>query len=159
MIFTFIPSLLYSQYLEPGDIDVFISRQEDFANELAEHTKITDMVGWLRFANRMKKIGEDFTELFEGKMNEKEFKNFQKTYRNFLDTPKGIPGGFIKGIEKMGFQSNGHQKYWTIAFGAMCFDREKEGVLTEEAWGKVTNLIDPKDLELIKSRMEDIRNM
>jgi hypothetical protein len=159
MILAFIPPLLYPQYLEPGDIDVFINGQEDFAIELAEHTKISDMAGWLSFANRMKKIREDFTELFEGKMNEKEFEGFQKTYRSFLDTARGTPDGFSKGIEKMGFQGNGHQKYWTITFGAMCFDREKENGITEEVWGKVSDLIDRQDLELIKSRMEDIRNM
>jgi hypothetical protein len=159
VLFALVPCLLRAQYLEPGDIDVFIEGQENFVNEMSENVKITDMISWLSFANRMKKLGDDFTQLFEGRMSEREFTNLQKTYQRFVDAERGIPEGFSQGIGKMGFQSNGHQKYWTIMFGAMCFDKAEGAGTTAETWGRVENLIDSRDLAIIKNRIEDLKNM
>jgi hypothetical protein len=158
-----VPVLLHAQYLEPGDIDIFINGQEAFAQKLKEDAKGLSVIGWLGFANRMKRLGDGFNKVYEGTMTGQEFGRFQKTYREFVDSDGRIPEAFQAGIQKMGFPENGHQKYWTIVFGAAFFTTLEEKNISgggrEQAAAYMAALIDPGDLEIIRNRVEDIRNM
>jgi hypothetical protein len=149
------PAALWAQYLEPGDIDIFIAGHETL-DEPLEEPKVT--LGLIVYSLKIKKVYDGFEDIFTGGMSSNALGRFQKTYREFLEADTNIPDLFEQLIGGMGFRQQGYQKYWTIGFGKMCLGKEEQGSLPEGAWEQITNLIDRNDIEILRSRIDDIRH-
>jgi hypothetical protein len=158
LVFFFVPVFLFSQYLIPGDIDIFFNTEnmEKFGEGMGEDIKAIEMPGLLSYSMSVKKIMEDFLELFDNTMTDREYNQFKRTYQRFMNLRR-IPGAFERGFTRMGLDSRGHQKFWTMTFGALLVVREGEGAVSEDTRLRVMDLVGGEDMEIILNRKEDIK--
>ncbi|MDR2072284.1 MAG: hypothetical protein LBP60_02480 [Spirochaetaceae bacterium] len=105
------PALLYSQYLESGDVDIFINNFEAIGEIIGEHTD-DETTEWQTYEEIGLEFGESLVNLFE---SAGQFSDFKMQYRRLIDCT--IPGDLENLFRTIGWQNNGHQKFWTLLLG------------------------------------------
>jgi hypothetical protein len=158
LVFFFVPVFLFPQYLRPGDIDIFFNTEnmEEFGEGMGEDIKMLEIPGLLSYSMSVKEVMEGLTSLLDNTMTDKEYTKFKTTYQRFMNLRR-IPGAFERGFNRMGLDSGGHQKFWTMTFGTLFVIKEGEGAFSEGMMLKVMDLVGEEDMEIILNRKVDIK--
>jgi len=146
IIFVFLPVILFSQILEPGDIAIFIDGEESLDETLDVLISGND--------DYYKQIEELLSHLFslvasaaisEEAINNDEFNTLKEKYQNLLKSsaPKELNDTFIR----LGWKNNGHKKFITILFGIIITNPQIEELLKTEV---LLSLFDKSDLAIIR---------
>ena len=102
------PALLYSQYLEQGDINIFIQNQSEIWDLLEDRLNSSNSGDWTDYTNELKVILKNY-RFYSG------FTDFSGNFRVFLSiaTPNELETIF----NNIGWKNNGQKKFWVIFFG------------------------------------------
>ncbi|MDR2313201.1 MAG: hypothetical protein LBE02_01540 [Spirochaetaceae bacterium] len=146
--------MLYSQNLEPGDIDIFINNVETISDMLNGGYGNTDneTAEWAAYIEIGTEFVNSLMNLFEGGG---QFDAFEVQYERLMNC--AIPGELEDLFRSIGWKSNGHKKLWTLSLGGAfwfaknnildMFSKNEEVVL--QIVDKVLNLFTPHDLDII----------
>jgi hypothetical protein len=161
LLFFILAPPAHAQYLAPGDIDIFINARQEitrllnagFAGEEGRYMmQAAEFYGALYFW------------LWADILTDEELSAFRQKYMDFM--AQKPPAGAEQMFSEIGWQNNGHQKFWTILFGFACTVMVLEG---ESPYGSPKNkdalyarlfeIIDRQDIYAINSRLADIKSM
>jgi hypothetical protein len=153
-----IPQLLYSQYLEPKDIDIFINGYEQLENVITENlTDDTDDIVWIDYEHSVEEGVWFISVLYL--LNDEEFNKYKQIFNDLFNAK--VPGELEKVFKLIGWETNGHKKFWTILLGSVYVSAKKEmsGSFLEIINSREPELFNINDLEIINMRLDDINGL
>jgi hypothetical protein len=98
IIFIFLPSIIYSQYLEPGDIDIFINGYMQIKNILDEHKDDREDRDWVIYHKLTDDSFKTTIEEYIKNPTKNKFNDIQISYQEILNckTPQELENIFKK---------------------------------------------------------------
>ena len=114
MTFIFLPSILYSQYLELGDIDIFMNGYTQIKTILDEYKDDKEDRDWVTYNGLTDAFSKSSEEYIKSPTNKK-FNDLQRQYLEILNckTPYELENIF----KTSGWKSDGNKKFLTIILG------------------------------------------
>jgi hypothetical protein len=114
-IFIFLPSVIYSQYLEMEDINIFINGYVQIKNIVDEHRDDGEDADWIKYDELMDTFSTVAEEYIKKQTNNK-FNELKGKYQEIINckTPQKLENIF----QKIGWETDGNKKYLTIT---MCW--------------------------------------
>ena len=172
MIFISLPSIIYSQYLEPEDINVFINGYVQIKNTIDEHSGDRESDDWIKY-NELKNSFSTVEGGYERGPVNYIFNAIERNYRELLDCK--VPQELETILRSTGWETSGHKKYITITFGWGFLYAVKEmeeeinnmprwvfKLFIEKYYLEMLNILkmfNEHDLNIIRTRMEEITNV
>jgi hypothetical protein len=156
-LFIFFPFTAYPQYLEPGDIAIFIKNIDtiqDAINGQGGYQTEREAEEWRAFNEQDMGLMRDFENI----KDDLTLEQFKQSYNEFMNsrTPPSLQRTFYS----IGWESGGFQKTFTILFGVMFM------VIINETPGyggpdlrlilRALETIDSSDRKIIEENMERI---
>jgi len=149
-VFVFLSAVLYAQVLEPGDVDIFIN-----GFLMIDSVEAKDDAVWDTYQEQLEEAVaflytwdyEDGISLTDDQVKEIKTK-FQKFMK--IKVPDELAGVF----KSMGWNRNGHEKYWTIMFGVILLMIQSE--YGSPGTAKLMEVFHNNDVALIKTVVEKI---
>jgi hypothetical protein len=165
IILSFSALNVYSQYLESEDIDIFINGAKEISDFVAERGKI--QMEYVKYMTDVYMLFSVFhTIISEDYLSDEELSRNIDIFNKFLNIK--IEDEYEKAFRKIGWNNNGHQKYWIIYFGVYSitmYNRiedsyKDQGVKKSmiKQYYRILELINEDDFERINDRIEDIVN-
>ena len=155
IIFLFSALNVYSQFLEPKDIDIFINgdrKIDDYIKE--EDNMVTESIlTTVRLLLIVFSIA-----ISDVHMPEESLIKFIDNFYTFISLQ--LKDEYNEILIKMGWENNGHQKYWTIFFGVSAiigYNSNYDSYNGQDH--RIFRFFNRGDLELINSRIEDLINI
>ena len=158
IVFVFSSPIVYSQNLNSDDIDIFINGSD----------KITDIIinidpnnaVWYDYATQFIKVAKYFDDNLLIIIEKDEINNLENDFNKFIDFR--IPDEFASAFESIGWETNGHRKYWIIKFGAdflynLKYIKDSETINIQKSM--MLKLIGKNDFEIIEARVDEINNL
>jgi hypothetical protein len=138
-----IPNVLFSQILNQNDIDICADNAEEFGNVLYEYqnSKDNDWINYLEIIQQMGFVPADADSL----------KNYFQMLLNFK-----VPDELEVFSGRIGWESDGHRKFFTILLGAYFLNFKQSLLyLEEDNFNDIVNemlsLFNEDDLEIINN--------
>jgi hypothetical protein len=170
-VFISFPFAVYSQYLEPGDIGIFIGGYGRIKSVLEEHKdgppENEDWTNYNELTDAFARASEEYIKS-STRNNEN---NAKRAYREILDCK--VPVELEQALRAAGWESGGNKKLLTISLGwgflYAAQEMEKETadlprvfykLFVEKYYTsmvKILGILDSRDVELLRTRMEDIK--
>ena len=156
IMFVFLPFVLFSQILVPGDIDIFINGfptlEETIDILIDENDEMDSYFDQIEeFAAYIGHIID--TAIDDGKtITDDEFNVLKIEYQKILqiNPPKELNDTFIK----LGWDNDGHKKFMTIIFGLGLLFIQEGYELTEVK--ALLDIFDENDMAIIKDRIHEL---
>jgi hypothetical protein len=150
----FFSPVLFSQYLEPGDIAIFIDNYRSIG-QVHDETGIPGDPVW----DNYNRLGEETISLIDGLSRDSppgKQDAFQKRYAEFMNCP--IPGAIEKAYRKAGWKHKGHQKFFSIVYGLIFVISEKSSA-PEDAGSprRMDGIFHEQDTALILNHLDDLK--
>jgi hypothetical protein len=138
---------IYSQFLGPEDIDIFINRGSEIDNYITkeDNTESVNMLTTAVLLALMFRI-----TISAEYLPEEVLIGYIDSFYAFLSIPPGEE--YKKVMREVGWENYGHQKYWAIFFGSRIIIQDSY----KEHSHRIFSFFGNKDLELINSRINDI---
>ena len=151
------PSCLFSQQLEPNDIDVYITRYDEIMTVfyyLDDHGFVKEE--WVNYDRRLEDYSEVLERIWYGHFTESNLDFFRELYNNFIDiTP---PESLENTFKSIGWTSNGQRKFAIIRFITDYFMlREYTGSEEKDSYSRLLQICDERDVHIVENRINDIR--
>ena len=152
IVMVFFPAVLYSQVLEPADIDIFINGYEQLWETVWEHNStkyfhqldntVTSMEVYLL-------LSYDLDENTENNIAQvkTEYEKVQAIT---------VPAAFKKTFRRIGWNNNGHEKFTVILYIAGLFDMETESPAGIE---ELLKLFHENDIAIVRERISDLLDL
>jgi len=141
-VFVFLSAVLYAQVLEPADADIFINGYSKLDSVEPKDNEL-----WDAYQKQVEEVTAAFYMLGD-------FNNLKTKYQEFLKIK--VPDELTSVFKSMGWNRNGHEKFWTIGFGLMVLMIQEAYDLPEMA--KLLELFHKSDLAIIKTVVEKIKD-
>jgi hypothetical protein len=145
IIFVFLPVSLYSQELELNDINI-INNGIAGLSGLLDRARISDNIILNDYSNRAREIYLLFLRSYhyEEQLTDEEFDRIKRQYQRFMeiDVPIEIDNVF----KSIGWDVNGHKKFWTLFFGGCLFDETEESFANT----RLINLFHENDIIIVE---------
>jgi hypothetical protein len=154
----------YSQYLKSEDIDIYINGAREISDFVAERREIK--MEYEKYMTDVYKLFFMFhTIISEDYLSNEELSRNIDIFNNFLNIK--IEDEYEKAFRKIGWDNNGHQKYWIIYFGIISIttmynhieDSYKDQGIKKsmiKQYYRILEFINEDDFEKINDRIEDI---
>jgi hypothetical protein len=134
LLLLFVPLAVFSQYLKPDDIDIFLDNLD-----MINFTYLEDDPEWERYIEMGDRIIED--------IEAGDIESFGLHLVEYLDYK--VPKNLEKVFREIGWERNGQGKMYTIFFGAMLLEAGSESFLL---------IFDSSDLNIIGTNFEKIKD-
>jgi len=147
-VFVFLSAVLHAQVLEPADVDIFIK-----GFSAMDSVTPQDNAVWDNYQEQLEEISESFYIWDDGddfSITDAEFNALKAKYQKFLKTK--VPDELASMFKSMGWNRNGHEKFWTIGFGLMLLMIQEEYDLP--GMEKLLELFHKNDLAIVKTIVE-----
>jgi hypothetical protein len=152
IIFIFLSALLYSQELEPGDINILYNGLEELSGML-DPARISGNIILSDYSDRAMEIYRLFFDNYhyEGQLTDDEFDRIKRQYQRFMEID--VPVEIEKVFRSIGWDTNGHKKLWTLLFGASLLGM----IHTEEdfANSRLINLFHENDIVIVEKWLKE----
>jgi hypothetical protein len=172
MIFIFLHSIIYSQYLESGDVDIFINEYTQIKNILDEHKSDKEDEDWVKYNSLMDAFQTTSEEYIKKPTNNKMFNDIKRHYQEMLDCK--APWELERVFRTTGWNIDGNKKFltitlgWGFLYGVKELEKETSNIpkaiyklFVEKYYLGMLNvlkLFNEHDLDIINIRMEEIKH-
>jgi hypothetical protein len=173
MIFIFLPFIIYSQYLEPGDVDIFINEYAQIKHILDEHRSDKEDGDWIKYNGLTDAFQTISEEYIKKPTNNKMFNDTKRHYQEMLDCK--VPWELERVFRTIGWNIDGNKKFlsitlgWGFLYGVKEMEKETSKIpelmyklFVEKYYLGMLNILklfNEHDLDIINVRMEEIRNL
>jgi hypothetical protein len=174
-LFVFSPVMAYSQYLEPGDIDILIKGWDTIDTAFGEADE--NAQAWENYNELGMAITVEFGGVMEAVAGYSDYddedggaagdgavylENLKLHFNEFLNCT--VPENLEESFRSIGWKKNGHKKMFTIMFGSMVLIMKEELAnegesINTERFVNVSNIFNSSDLKIIQIRLEDIKHL
>jgi hypothetical protein len=149
--------------LEPKDIDIYINGVKEISDFIAERGKI--QMEYVKFMTDVFMLISVFhTIVSEDHLSDEELSRNKGVFNNFLNIK--IDDKYEKAFRKIGWNENGHQKYWVIyysVYSIVMYNRIEDSYREQGVeknmivqHNRIFELINEDDFKIINDRIEDI---
>jgi hypothetical protein len=162
VIYLFLSPVLYSQNLEPKDIDIFINHYGKI-NIIFEMLNIDDINSeWREYRNKFYEVANNFFWILSGK-RDMEFDELKDIYQEVLNYK--IPEKFDIIFTEVGWENDGNKKLLTIWYGYYYFqikDVFKDRLSQEKIENielEFLKIFDENDLTIINDHIQKLNEL
>ena len=150
----FFPSALFSQYLGPEDIDIFINGFEE-VSAVHDSASASSDGNWDNYSRQVSETFLIFSKIWEDDLFE-EIDAFKISYAEFLNYK--IPKELDSAYKSIGWKTDGHKKFFTLLFGLnfVAIEKMHAGPEDGELLKRMSDFFYKEDIALIRSRFDDI---
>jgi hypothetical protein len=172
-VFAFSAPIAHAQYLEPGDINVFINGFDKIKAVLNEYGDEEENEDWIAYNGLAKKFSTATEEYVKGPARKNDLNNLRNIYQEMVEC--NVPGELGEALRLAGWERNGNKKLvtitmgWSFLYAAKEMEKETKDIpralyklFVEKYYVRLTGILEifnGRDLELIGGRVEEIKNV
>jgi hypothetical protein len=171
MIFIFLPSIIYSQYLGSRDVDIFINGYAQIKNILDEHRDDEENGDWVKYNGLTDAFQTMSEEYIKKSTNNEMFNDVKRRYQEMLACK--APWELESVFRTIGWKIDGNKKFltltlgWGFLYGVKELEKETSKIpkvmyklFVEKYYLGMLNLLklfNEHDLDIINVHMEEIK--